>query len=356
MKITKSINQIIIVLVFTNTFVNSNAQEAPLRSDWMVGKWGVMVHWIAPGPAPEDGPRIKELNAAVDQFDLKRLSSQLKASGANYFVFTIGQNTGFYTSPNATLDSLVGPGHSSKRDLVFEIAKAVHDEGKRFIAYLPGEIKGSQSLQKGFGWNVENQDTFQHRYTDFIKTYSLKFGSLVDGWWFDGCYNLWAPYYVPRDWKLWSSAARAGNNNAVVAYNDGSFYVGGLLPTAPFPYQDYLSGECWKFAQGAITVGHEEPTFTTLPSSRFVKGTQCQYHVMLPIDCNKDWMHNTPGKMPAPSYTDEELFNAVLNVLKIGGTVTLNVGIYQEGYINDETLQQLQRLNNFIKLNLPASK
>ncbi|MBB3186203.1 hypothetical protein FHX64_000366 [Microbacter margulisiae] len=343
------IENCLIVFVFLAFSFHLKAQKDTLRSNWMVGKWGIMVHWIAPGPAPAKGPWIKDLNTAVNNFNLNRFLSQVKESGADYLVFTIGQNTGYYTSPNATLDSLVGYGHCSKRDLVLEIAEGIHHQRKRFIAYLPGEIMESKSLHKGFGWNAENQNTFQYRYTDFIRCYSLKFGKLLDGWWFDGCYNLWAAYYIPRDWKLWTSAARAGNTDAVVAYNDGSFYVGSLLPIAPYPYQDYLSGECWKFWQNKIVVGHEEPTFTTLPSSRFVKGTQCQFHVMLPIDCNKDWMHDTPGKMPPPSYTDNELFPAVLNVLKVGGTVTLNVGIYQEGYISSQTLDQLKRLNKYIK-------
>lgn len=350
MKISTIINRNIIVSLFSIISFSLNAQNTHLRSDWMVGKWGIMVHWIAPGPAPEKGQRITDLNTAVNQFRLDSFLVQFKESGAEYLMFTIGQNTGYYASPNATLDSLAGVGNCSKRNLVLGIAQGVHQFGKRFIAYLPGEIKAAGSLHKAFAWNPDDQQQFQERYTRFIGDYSLKLGKLLDGWWFDGCYNLWPEFYVPRDWKLWCNAARAGNPDAVVAFNDGCFYVGSMLPGSP--YQDYLSGECWKFQDGKIVVGHEEPTCSILPTSRFVKGTQCQFHVQLPIDCNKDWMHDTPGKMPPPSYTDDELFPAVLNVLKVGGTVTLNVGIYQEGYISDQTLEQLKRLNNFLKVNL----
>src|SRR5258708_18006238 len=43
------------------------------RADWMAGKWGMMVHWIAPVPRAEKGKRIEDLDQAVDQFDVAGL-------------------------------------------------------------------------------------------------------------------------------------------------------------------------------------------------------------------------------------------------------------------------------------------
>ena len=321
-------------------------------TDWMTGKWGLMVHWITPGPAPAEGEWISDMNTAVNNFQAEKFLSQIEASGAEYLMFTIGQNTSEYCSPNKIMDQYAGKGHCSYRDLALELAIGVKKLGKKFIPYLPAEVNAPTDLHTPFAWNPGgNQSEFENRYTAFIKEYSLKFGSNYDGWWFDGVYD-WSQFPIAsHHWPLWIEAARAGNANAVVAFNNGSFYSGYIYPATP--YQDYLSGECWNLKNGEICVGQNEWLF--LPTNRFVSGTQCQFHVQVPIDCNKYWVNQTPGLMPSPSYTDDELFSAVLNVLKVGGTFTINVGIYQEGYISNQTLEQLKRLNIFLKSNLSAS-
>ena len=44
----------------------------------------------------------------VDGFDVERLAEQLESVGARYYLITIGQNSGYYLSPNATYDRFVG--------------------------------------------------------------------------------------------------------------------------------------------------------------------------------------------------------------------------------------------------------
>ena len=76
------------------------------RAHWLSGKWGLMTHWIAPGPGSETGHRITDLNAAVDAFDVPAFIRQFEATGAHHLIFTVGQNTTYYSSPNAVLDSV----------------------------------------------------------------------------------------------------------------------------------------------------------------------------------------------------------------------------------------------------------
>ena len=96
------------------------------RAGWMKGgKFGMMVHWLAPGPEPQHGPRVTDLDRAVDAFDVDRFLSDFRRTRADWLIFTIGQNTGYYASPNSVLDALAGPGHCPRRDLVLEIAMRV---------------------------------------------------------------------------------------------------------------------------------------------------------------------------------------------------------------------------------------
>jgi len=166
----------------------SDTKQTKHRADWMVqDSYGLMVHWLAPGPAAEKGPYIHDLNRAVDAFQLDRFVQDFQHTGADWMIFTIGQNTSYYASPNSTLDRLAGPGHCSKRDLVLEIAQRLKKLGKRFIAYLPSEVNAPKDLRAAFAWNPKDQSEFQRRYTDFIREYALRYGKNLDGWWFDGC-------------------------------------------------------------------------------------------------------------------------------------------------------------------------
>lgn len=315
------------------------------RAAWMAGKWGMMVHWIAPGPGSEKGKKIVDLNQAVDQFDVPGFIQQFVQTGADYLIFTVGQNTTCYASPNPVLDKYLGPGHAPKRDLVLEIAMALKKINKRFIAYLPAEIEGDPTMYEAFKWNPKDQHEFEKRYTEFIRAYSLKWGSYVDGWWYDGCYT-YRDYYVPRNWQLWCDVSRAGNKQAAVAFNDGSFYSGFTQPLTPL--QDYLSGECAGIRNGRIAITDKTDPNRSIPASRYASGTTCQFHVLTPIDNNGNWINEKDGPMPPPKYSDAELFPFVSDCVRSGAAVTLNVGIYQEGHISQETAKQLSRLTDYL--------
>ena len=87
------------------------------RSEWMKGKYGIMVHWLTPNfdttkenksPLPEKGVFKIDLNEAVNGFNVNRFMKDFDQSGAEWLIFTIGQNTGTYASPNSVIDSLAG--------------------------------------------------------------------------------------------------------------------------------------------------------------------------------------------------------------------------------------------------------
>lgn len=350
--------------------------ESP-RNQWMKGKYGIMVHWIAPyydrtkknkTPLPEKGVLKSDLNEAVNGFDVNRFMKDFDQSGAEWLIFTIGQNTGTYASPNSVIDSLLGPGHTPKRDLVLEIAQAVKKKGKRFIAYLPCEIRINESLHKGFAWNKElntDQAEFQRLYLKAVREWAVRFGKNLDGWWFDGCYSnhpIFDNKYMK--WEAWYDAARAGNKDAVLTFNDGSYLVSIIKP--PMPEHDYLSGEQQAIIDGKLRLGlKKEGPELYLPKTAYVEGTQCLNHTLLPIDgywahgngISPDWTNfpykpiytSTPDGMEPPIYTNEQLQQFMKNYTGIGAAVTLNVGIFQEGHIGKLTLKQLQDLKKSYK-------
>ena len=124
------------------------------------------------------------------------------------------------------------------------IAAALAKRGKRMIAYLPCEIRGNTALHAGFGWNSADgtdQRRFQERWSEAIRYWSLRYGELISGWWFDGCYDWNCFHHDLLDYPLYRQAVQAGNPGALLTFNDGCYCIG---HTRPFRDGfDYFAGE-----------------------------------------------------------------------------------------------------------------
>jgi hypothetical protein len=332
-----------------------------------------MVHWLTPPLEKPTGPRLSpqpargefewDLNRAVDGFDLEGFLADFDRTGADWLIFSIGQNKGTYSSPNEVLAELTGSGrHTSRRDLALEIARAVKRRGKRFIAYLPAEIRGIPALHAPLGWSGEKGSAeleFQRRYLRVVREWAERLGPLCDGWWFDGCHPKEPFHNRHFVWEEWYNAARAGNPDRVLAFNDGSFSAGRIDPIRP--EHDYTAGETVVLVDGLVRLqGRADASVVFRPRAAYVDGTACLWHALLPIDSFwgytrvtgfPDWVKApftprapAPGEMDPPMYSDDELGRFVRSFTDVGGAVTLNVGIFQGGRLGEQTLQQLERL------------
>ena len=108
---------------------------------WLTGNYGVMCHYLIDQNNTLDKPEmaLEEWIRQVEAFDAEALAEQVADSGASWLIFTLGQNTGYYCSPNKTYDSIVGrkPSRLTDRDLMADIACALKKRDVRLIAYLP---------------------------------------------------------------------------------------------------------------------------------------------------------------------------------------------------------------------------
>lgn len=322
------------------------------RTEWMhKGSYGVMVHYLVTPRGLTSRGKTRSLNRTVNQFNVDDFIRQFKDSGADWLIFTIGQNTGYYCSSNRFLDREL-PGRTPDRNLILDIAWRVKELKKRFIVYLPAEVSQQDAaVKKAFRWSEDDQREFLDRYLEFVKDYSLLFGFLCDGWWFDGCYDQLCK--GKWDWQRWIDAARAGNYWSAVAFNDGSFCVGREKPVTPL--QDYLAGEVHLLEAGQIRMDFlagggeilttqegclrlrgQDPKFY-MPNSRCVEGVQ--WHALVPIDSS----FAAPA-IPAQHYEDEDLLPFMKRCREVGGAATLNVPINPEGHIPDATAAQLARI------------
>jgi hypothetical protein len=338
------------------------------RAAWMgQGAFGLMVHWLSERTPQQFKHKVKGHDDVVNRFDLDGFLDGFRRSGADWLVFTLGQNTGYYASPNSILDHLAGPGYASQRDLILEIAQGVKKLGRRFIAYVPAGVGHTpEATRQAFDWKKRGpMDKGQRRYTEFIAEYSQRFGPLLDGWWFDGFYhNHPAHTNLPLYSKLWLDAARAGNPKRAVAFNDASFAASLTLP--PMPDQDYLAGETWFLdrATGKVLLQpgwkvSKKPLRLLTPATHTPKPpSNCIWHALVPIDCMWEtgidfnpcqnppfaWVPPKPHQIETPLYTVDAMENLVRDFKSVGGGVTFNIGIFQEGVLGPATIDRLAEL------------
>src|SRR5215213_1568423 len=125
-------------LVSISLFISANGQE---RATWLKqAKWGIMVHYLADWRARTDSIKMspEKWNELIDHFNADSLAAQVKSTGAGYLIFTIGQNSGYYLSPNKTYEKLTGINNKiSRRDLISDLSDALRKRGLKFIVYLP---------------------------------------------------------------------------------------------------------------------------------------------------------------------------------------------------------------------------
>jgi len=291
-------------------------------ADWMAGKTGVFAHYLYSG--------AKAHAQAAERFDVKGLVAQLVDMKADWFCLTLGQNSGWYCAPNATLERLAGykPGaRCLARDIPAEIIAALKPHGIRFMLYLPCQTANADAQAAaafGFPPNPNGRGDRRinaaaaDRWAAVIEEWSRRYGAGVAGWWFDGAYR-----WIRFDDDIasrYAAACKRGNPNAVVAFNEGV-----VSPLRRWTEAgDYLAGEINKPFEEAPTC-----------ENRFTGDRPWQVLTF----CGATW-----GR-PDLRYTDEQWIAWMRPVLAAGGAVTMDMHIDRPtGLFEPAQVAQMKRV------------
>jgi alpha-L-fucosidase len=292
-------------------------------------RWGIMTHyladWIARREDVNNGrmtvPRWNEL---VDGFDVEALARHVESAGAGYYLLSIGQNSGFYLSPNATYDKLVGnnPSKCSRRDLVHDAFEPLNRRGIKLMVYLPsGAPNGDRPAREALQWqngSFRNRE-FQNKWESVIREWSARWGTRVSGWWFDGCYWPNTMYRTDEEpnFRSFAAAARAGNPNSALAFCPG--VVNRTISVTP--HEDYIAGE----------VSQLERWDLRRNSGHLVDGAQL--HVLSYL--GERWGGGNPR------FTTEQAVEFSKKVAAAGGAITWDVPTRNDGTFEPQFIEQL---------------
>jgi len=301
--------------------------------------WGVFCHYLTAPQTTAD-----EWNRRVDAFDATGLAEQLASVEARYFFITVGQGSGHYCAPNETYDSIAGvrPSKCSRRDLVTDLYDALHPLGIELFVYAPADGSNADfearkglkltthwheakdlDWQSGSVWKQFRLPDFQHNWEQICRDWALRWGRKIRGWWIDGTYG--AEHRYPEDeepnFNSYAAALRAGNPNAILAFNPGV-----KVPVIHHTdHEDYTAGEI------SEALPECKGPFVTGPS-----GHADRYHILSYL--GEFWCKGQPR------FPDELVCGYTRHVTSKGGVVTWDVPIQKSGLISEPFVKQLRAI------------
>lgn len=308
----------------------------PDRCTWFRdARWGIMCHYLA--GLPGSGNDAFDIPADVwqaqcDACDVDGLAAQVASTGAGYLLFTVGQNSGHYCAPNPVYDELVGltPSRCARRDVIADLAAALQSYGVKLMVYATSGAPFWPPAAAALRWTNNHQvpgerlAEFQRKWNRVLAYWSTTWGDAVAGWWLDGCYFGRDMYEFDDEpnWGSLTAALRAGNPDAIVAYNPGV-----KVPVITQGGEDYTAGEL----AGALHVGHYAPGGFALP---LAKVGEAQYHALTFL--GQYW------RVGPPRFPDALAIGYTQFVIGFGGVLTWDVPIGQDGLIPGDCLRQLR--------------
>lgn len=307
-------------------------RKQQVSTKWMVAaKYGLMFHWTSQS-MPREGPPLRYCDA-VRNFDVEKFASMVSGTGAGFVVFTTSHAGFYFPGPNSVIDNIL-PGRTCSRDLVGDLADALNRRHIRLELYFhPGHDDAPWWQRTHFD---ADKDAYFKQWRAIISSIGNRYGKKLAGWWFDDASFTYYPFNP--NWKRMAAAARAGNPDRVLAYNNW------IMPKVT-DFDDVYPGEnpLWE-------TKYEDLEF--LPAGgtgRYTGGPQAGLQAETTVLINNGWGHFKEDKsIPAPRYSADQLVSRLEDAFSRKEVPLLDVEVYQDGTISPETLQWFQAVRKTI--------
>jgi hypothetical protein len=310
------------------TAVEANARADRASTDWFVkAGYGAMFHWTD-FTQPRGGTK-KLYSDAAEAFDVNAFADLLEQMGAGYVIFTLNHAHPHCPAPVRAWEA-VHPGWTTRRDLIGEIAGALEKHAIRLILYInsPVMTKFGKTGETGLYELTFSEEQFTQIHKDVLSEIGSRYGEKLAGYWFDSWYQSLAAYpNVPIE-SIYRYS-KVGNPNRITALN---FWIFPVLT----PWQDYWAGELNRL---------QNPF-----PSRYIQtgaGKGFQAHGMLSM--LESWVHSDPGPIPPPQFSTEDLIAYVNANMQHQAVTTINIGIYQDGTVEESSLEMMRQLRRAIR-------
>jgi len=293
------------------------AMAQKMRSDakWFTNAgYGLMFHWTSQS-TPLQGA-IKPYQQAVNDFDIGAFVKMVQKTGACYVIFTTNHAEPYFPAPLKSWEKEY-PGHTTKRDLIAELADSLQKHNIKLILYLATHIYAK--------FDKVNDQEFERLNFSLLGEIGARYQKKVAGYWLDGWYQSYTKH-PSFDFESFYKLSKIGNKDRLLCLNSW------LYPAATM-WQDYFAGEFYKLGI---------PSATQILENGPGRGLPAQTLVVMESD---NWLHTSLNtKIKSPDLKADELLSFI-SKQKGKGPVTINIQIYQDGSIGDEALKVMETVN-----------
>lgn len=345
----------VIFTLMTLILIQSTTMAGPGDTSWMTrGKYGLFMHYqyrillnysVRTDPQFPDPSQMnaEEWNRFVDGFDVKGFANQMAKAKIGWVLFCLDDHYfAWPCSPNSKFNEYTGyrPGQKcSNRDLIMDVAKALNSKGIKLIVYYAGlngymkepkVLAGLKDTVRGStGQTGPPSSESRKRRLEILKEYADRFGTHIDGWWFDspGRNTYDTP---PNDWWAINSIVRTANPKAAI-----SFAVGGMTQKGPVMagIDDYIGGDTWT-----------KQDLTKLVPKNYPVEKGILWHGK--IYCGNVYH----GQGDTNQFTDQELIDWIRTCNKDGGVSTLDWPFDPKtGLVKNFGMKQMMTIRKAIK-------
>lgn len=289
----------------------------------------------------------QEFNEQVSSVDTDKMAKTLHEIGCGYYVITVMQGTRFMIAPNAAFSRITGiaPGEAcSKRDLIMDLALSLQKYDIDLFLYFTGDgphfdkVAGPamglyEDYQAGLHGKVDAH--FVRNWAAVLEEYAVRYGSLVKGWWVDGCYATLG--YNNELLSVYYNAMKKGNPDVLAAFNSG---------TASFTNPDGDDTPIKWYENESFTCG-EDNDFTYIFKSRFTDGAQ--NHLLIPMGDYRDGNICNGWCNTGVRRSKEYIADYIKQNNAVGAVITVDIYVDRHGNFDPEQVQALQFVGQKVK-------
>ena len=314
----------VIQMIFAENSIAADSKMLNPNTKWLLdAKWGLFSHflpWLA-GEQASGNMTEKKWNKKVNSFQISKLADQLEKLKAPYYFITIGNADNYFCSPNRTFEKQFGSGKGAltERDLIAELAEALIPRGIKLCASLPA---------LGGDGTAEAQEMYQQVITEWSK----RWGKSISAWWIDdGRFADRAAY------AAYTEAFKAGNRDALIAYNTGPLVNTYRLKEPTTDIEDFFAGQVDWYLPTCAVRAFDKKEFWVGPN---YLGDQLHFLTFL----GSYWGTGDPR------FPDDLVMGWTKHTNNYSGTVTWDVPLDNSGMIPEKHFKQLEALRKYISV------
>ena len=314
------------------------AIEKRIRDSRSSAKWlgdaqyGLMFQWGQWG-YPEHGDR-KPWPKMIDDFNVEKFADMVQSTGAGYVIWSAVWQSFYFPAPIQSIEQIM-PGHTSKRDLIGDLADALNRRGIKFVLYFNGSALRPRS--PGTDPNQVGTDAqFRKNWIAIATEVGERYGNRLAGWFID-------EGWYPSPFEEENRAMKAGYPGRFVSFND-------WIRPRTTDFQDVQFGEGFNgLNNGAGRLFPDGPPEGG--DGIYVEGPHkgLQAHGMFILD-GPDWgIWHPDTTIAKPMFTSEQIVNMAKGAKAHHVALSFNLLMYEDGTVSPASIDAVRLFGKTVR-------